>query len=150
MRWLTLLFLLSISIGCFGQVDTYSRSSCFVIQLRNAQPLRVATGFFFSNQKRTYFITNNHVVGGKFFVDEYISTHKNVAPPLDSLPNKISIRIYDVQVGTTCNALVPIEDNSYLKFYADPEKTKLIDLVAIPISDAIKIQLNGPYILSNK
>ncbi len=149
MKNLIFILLLIVSTKVFSQIDTYSKSPCLVTMFNTKIPFKVATGFFYSTKTKTYFITNNHVVGGEFYINEYRKSHKSIIVPDDSLIKKISIRLYDTRIGKTFDVQIPINEKSYIIFYSDSQNKQLMDAVAIPINDAIKIQLKGVYVLSN-
>ncbi|MDP9079295.1 MAG: serine protease [Bacteroidota bacterium] len=150
MKRLIILFVLLLSsINTYSQeANPLSKVSCYVEIYHDNKKLGNATGFFFNTATKTYFITNNHVVGGEFFKNEYVRLH-NHALPIDSTPNKITVRIYRYEINNTFNITLPI-DQSCIKFYNDAAKNNLMDVVAIPINDAIKIQLNNTVTLSSQ
>jgi hypothetical protein len=142
-----LLILIFFSINSYSQdAAPLSKVSCYVEIYHGTKILANATGFFFSTTTKTYFITNNHVVGDKFFKDEYLQLHHHAAPA-DSIPNKLIVRVYGYGINRTFNITFPI-NQSYIKFYNDVTKNNLMDVVAIPVNDAIKIQLNNTVALS--
>ncbi len=117
-------------------VDMASRISCYVQIYTGNKRLGNATGFFFTTGHKLYFITNNHVVGGKFFVEEYkrLTRHN---PPQDSIPDKLSIRVYGKALNDTINIDLPIRANgrpTYLTFQNSVTTDDLMDIVAIPVS----------------
>jgi len=146
---ITLYILILISINIYAQdANPLSKVSCYVEIYHNAKILGNATGFFFKTTTKTYFITNNHVVGDKFFKDEYLQIHKHV-PPTDSIPNKLIVRAYGNGINRTSNITLAL-NQSYIKFYNDVAKTNLMDVVAIPINDAIQLQLTYTVALTGQ
>lgn len=155
MKKLIFFLLLIISLKSFSQtsnssVDTYSKISCYVDIFHENKLLGNATGFFFTTKTKVYFITNNHVVGGKFYKDEYLRDHKHVVP-LDSIPNKIKIKVYGARLNQSFFITVPLinnHDTAYIKFNnATYKNDDLMDVVAIPINDAIKLQIKNTVVL---
>src|ERR1700743_1803782 len=117
-------------------VDMASRVSCYVQAYNVNKRLWNATGFFFSTKHKLYFITNNHVVGDKFFVDEYKQLKRH-SPPKDSIPDKLSIRVYGKALNDTINLDLAIRINNkpiYLTFKNSTSPNDLMDIVAIPVS----------------
>lgn len=159
MRFKFLLFI--IFLGCntvsSGQrrgpvIDEFSRSSCFVQSARGSTLLKGGTGFFLEVNGKTYFITNNHVVGGEFAVEEHVRILKTPFPA-DSIPDKIYIRVFDsLYERTTLMTLMLSELNTieYLNFWEDPNRKKLMDIIAVPVSDSLKVLLTQTNILSER
>lgn len=117
-------------------VDIFSRVSCYVRAYNGNTRLWNATGFFFGTKNKVYFITNNHVVGDKFFIDEYKQIQKH-APPQTLIPDKLSIRVYGKALNDTVNIDLPIRINNkptYLTFNNSSVAGDLMDVVAIPVS----------------
>lgn len=153
--------LIIIFLGCntvlFGQrrgpvIDDFSRSSCFVQSARGSTLLKGGTGFFLDVNGKTYFITNNHVVGGEFAVEEHVRILKTPFPA-DSIPDKIYIRVFDsLYERTTLMTLMLSESNTtkYLNFWEDPDRKKLMDIIAVPVSDSLKVLLTQTNVLSER
>jgi hypothetical protein len=117
-------------------VDMASRVSCYVQTYNGNKRLWNATGFFFSTKTKLYFITNNHVVGDRFFIDEYRQIQKRDPAP-DLIPDKLSIRVYGKALNDTINFDLPIRVNNkpiYLTFKNSATQNDLMDIVAIPVS----------------
>ena len=116
-------------------VDIFSRISCYVQVYNGSNRLWNATGFFYSTGKKLYFITNNHVVGGKFFIDEYTQINKKVPTP-NLIPDNITIRTYGKALNDTVTiklSLIINNEISYLTFNNSSILGDLMDVVAIPI-----------------
>ncbi len=135
---LTILFIFSSIVGK-SQVDEYSLGSCLVLATKDTTYLWNATGFFLKANSSLYFITNNHVVGGQYFIDEYQAKKNTLQlPPEDSLPNSLKIRVYDSLVGSfkwfDLNLKNSIGMSRVITFQETPgNKRSLLDVVAIPI-----------------
>lgn len=135
MMFVTTFNSLSFSQKRDSTVDTYSRISCYVQAFNGGHRLWNGTGFFFSTKSKLYFITNNHVVGGKFYIDEYTQMNKQ-APTPDLIPDNITIRVYGKALNDTVNINLPLIINnktSYLTFNNSLVLGDLMDVVAIPI-----------------
>jgi hypothetical protein len=131
-------------------IDPFSRSSCLIVGYRNSKPLLNATGFFLKIGYKTYLITNNHVVGGEFAQNEYKKNHPGKSAPIDSLPDRLSVRVYGTNLNAPFFITIPLKnkDTTYIKFWAnETKKAGLMDIVAVPITDANVIQLNGTKVL---
>ncbi|MES2003281.1 MAG: trypsin-like peptidase domain-containing protein [Bacteroidota bacterium] len=146
-----LCFFLIIALVGKSQIDPYSFGSCVVLAQKDSTILWNATGFFLKVNSSTYFITNNHVVGGQYYIDEYMSVHKH-APPRDSFPNNIRIRIYDSLIGGFrwfgLNLFNPQASPKAISFKLDTnDPTSLLDVVAIPIDvkDTVSLRWTGRY-----
>lgn len=117
-------------------VDQTSRGSACVWATKGTHVLWNATGFFYGVANKTYFITNNHVVGGKYMTDEYIRLHGRVMPT-DSLPDSLHIRIYDTVLLSYFFANIPLFDGNnkrWLEFHDNPgDPSTLLDVVAIEL-----------------
>jgi hypothetical protein len=125
-------------------VDIYSRVSCYVQAFKGDHRLWNGTGFFFNTKGKLYFITNNHVVGGKFYIDEYIQGH-GYPPTADLFPDNIIIRVYGKILNDTVNIRIPlIIDNklAYINFNNSSILNDLMDVVAIPIPQNIVAPAN--------
>lgn len=155
-RVLTLLIailftLASSSQGIDSLVDFNSLASIYVQAQKRTKPLWSATGFFLQVKHNIYFITNNHVVGGKYHTDEFKRDHKNDSIK-DILPDIVKIRLYDKTLGGFKFETLGLEDSKanllYIKIYEnEKDSNSLVDAVAIPIEGVneiiTKLQING-------
>jgi len=129
----------SYSQDTVKSVDEFSKVSCYVEIYSSNKFLGNATGFFFSTAHKSYFITNNHVVGGKYYQNDYIQKYKHAAP-LDSIPNRLEIRVHGSSLGKTGIIRLPLVNNNkpiYISFN-NPSNIPLdiMDVAAIPINNA--------------
>jgi hypothetical protein len=125
-------------VYCQGTVDPFSATSVFVLQLNHlGNPLLNASGFFFQGKNGTLFITNNHVVNGKFAQDERLRLqHKPL--PADSIPVSLVVRCYSPKVGDYINLQIPLKDKNgdktWTTYYEDDSNpATLLDIISIPV-----------------
>lgn len=129
--------LITISQEVDSLVDFNSLASIYVVAQKGNKPLWSGTGFFLQVRNTIYLITNNHVVGGKYHTDEFKRNHKNDSAK-DTLPDVLSIRLFNKKVGTYKFESIGLEDAKgnllYTKIYENEKDTStLLDAVAIPI-----------------
>lgn len=137
-----LLFIFNISVAksqlATNYIDPFSLSSCYVEAHNGNKYLWNATGFFIKESSTIFLITNNHVVGGEFYINEYLRDHKK-RPPVDSFPNKLTVRIYGKNYGESKTISVNLKRNGnyiYTKLYDnDKDSSTILDVVAVPIID---------------
>ena len=138
-RLFILLLLFSQDIVAQNQsIDGFSTTSCFVLASKGSKQLWQASGFFVSVKSQKYFITNNHVVGGDFFVDQYKRNNKAL-PSSDTIPDSIHVRVYDSTIGSfhwINLSLIKEGKSSWIPFWENEiEKNNLLDVVAFKLSD---------------
>ena len=124
------LFLLLISTIRFStlsaqrtrdMIDSFSTSSCYVVATKTDKRLWNGTGFFININSKFYFITNNHMVGGNFYVNEYTELNKK-SPPKDSFPDTLRVRIYKNILNSYSEYYIPLFHNGNsvcIKFWED-------------------------------
>jgi hypothetical protein len=121
------------------------------VSTKNNHELKNATCFFIRVNSQRYLITNNHVAGLEYFVDEYKRLHKDTLPSNDSIPDNLKVRMYDSIVGSFHFMNVPLFDVNnkplYRKFYDNNNQASLLDVIAIPI-DSVTFA-NFPVVLSS-
>ena len=132
-------------------VDNFTTFSCFVVTQKNNKPLNFATGFFLrSSDSITYFITNNHVAGLEYFVNEY-KEMSGVMPADSSIPDKLNIRIYDTSYGKFSLMNVDLVKNgtsTCIKFYENEKNpATLLDIIAIPLDKNQSKIINPKFVL---
>lgn len=137
-----LTFTLSVNVAksqlATAYIDNYSLSSCYVEAHNGNKYLWNATCFFIKVSSTIFLITNNHVVGGEFYINEYLRDHHK-RPPTDSFPDNLTVRIYDKNYGTSRIKKINLKRNGsyiYTKFYDnDKDLSTILDVVCVPISD---------------
>ncbi|WP_461449880.1 trypsin-like peptidase domain-containing protein [Mucilaginibacter sp.] len=158
MKKIIFIFCCTISNIAYSQnvksnIDQLSLSSCYTIATNGTKELWNASGFFIIVKDKVYFITNNHVVGDDFAKTEYIRDHHH-SLPVDSIPDKLKIRVYSGKINSTFNVELPLINRNkvlYIKFWEDsPNNLKPMDVVAIPVDDVTKIQLNNTIEFQSK
>lgn len=142
---LSLSFLLSWNT-CYSQEDTirkyidqFSTCSLFLLSRNGTNPLASATGFLIRVNKTVYLLTNNHVLGLEYHINEYKRFNKGKTPSRDSIPDNLLVRMYDKNIGVTNTESISLFDKNnnplFIKFYTDPlTKKSLLDVVAIPLT----------------
>lgn len=127
-------------------IDPFSIASYHVEMIGyNKTIIGCATGFFLVVKSKYYFITNNHVVGDEFYKQEF----KSGIIPDSMIVKSLRIRLYNNKINSVFNITLPLfkgKDTLYTRFWEDGKRKNLMDVVAIPISDAIKIQLQVPVL----
>lgn len=120
-------------------VDSFSTSSLSIIAFnKNNQPLWNGTGFLLKIDSIVYLISNNHVVGDEFYMQEYLRRHKKY-PPNDSFPEYVTIRIIGSDLNSTKHEKIKLYNDknrpTFIKFYQNKQiQTSLLDVVAIPLN----------------
>lgn len=138
------LLLFSSSI-CFPQIslpnaletlDPITATSCYTESYNGNKGIAQGTGFFIDVKGKLYFITNDHVVGGDFFIDEYKRKYHSL-PPSDSIPDTLHVRLLRGNLDSFILLKLPLKKNgkdNYIKFWGDElKKINEIDAVAIPV-----------------
>ena len=146
-----LTFAVSITLNSFSQeleslVDFNSLASIPIQAQKGRKPLWNGTGFFLKVNDIIYLITNNHVVGGKYHIDEFNRNNKNSLLK-DTLPDILKIRLYDKKIGSYKYESLGLEDLKgnflYTKIYENEKDINtLLDVVAIPITGTNSIVPN--------
>jgi len=116
-------------------VDKFSLSSCYTLGYKGEKYLWNATCFFVKVKSTIYLITNNHVVGGEKFIEEYKKNHKDSIPPKESFPDNLIVRVYDKYLNKYNNIEIPLKGKSnekWINFYEnDSFQNTILDVVAI-------------------
>lgn len=141
---LLLTFVICLSFNAQNdKIDPFTKSSCFVQISKKGKQIATATGFFVILNKKGYFITNNHVVGGEFLINEYKRNHNNQMPPIDDYPDTLYVRAYGKDINEFKTIKIPLYKNdvkNWIEFWEDENtKKNLLDIVAIPITQINKI-----------
>jgi len=158
MNKIILLFLLFISNNIFSQqltndiIDNFSTTSFYVISSFKDKNLKIATAFIVEVNKKLYLITNNHVVGGEFFSNEYKQIH-GMSPPKDSFPDGLSLRLYNKVFGKSSFLKVSLYDKNnkelFIKFWEnESSKTNLLDVVALPLLELNLAMIGATNVLT--
>lgn len=141
--------LLFITVDLYSQeVSLVSKVSCSVEAYHDETIIGTATGFFFATSRKVYFMTNNHVVGGKFAKQDYFTQHGHEIP-VDSLPTKLIVRAYGPKANETINIHFPLE-GSVIFFHTDNSNRELMDVVALPVSANVLPGLAHTMVLSSR
>lgn len=131
--------------------DKLSLSSCFVTGFNDAKPISIGSGFFLNLGPETFFITNNHVIGGAFATEERLRLKGKPFPP-DSIINQLQIRLYGKELNAYQWFTLPLNNSDKSKpilIWEDAINQKgLMDIVALPIPDSLKKYLGETTILS--
>lgn len=135
-------------------LDQFSSTSCYVIAYHKETPISSATGFFISANANLYFVTNNHVVGAEFFINEYKRDNNQQSPPAQKIPDHLKVRIYNKEFGKFTFLNIPLSDNGKnrcIKFWEnETQKIEMLDIVAIPTPELVtKLQSTRTLAESN-
>lgn len=119
-------------------VDNFTATSCYLEGSRKGHLLWSGTGFFVKVNTKYFLITNNHIVGGEFYINEYKELHKNKYPSKDSFPDSLKVRLYDKVLYSYRVLSIPLltkENSNWIKFWENEiNKQNLLDVVAIPLT----------------
>jgi hypothetical protein len=133
-------------------IDKYSLSSLYVVAQNNDIRLWNASGFFMLIKSNIYFVTNNHVVGEEYYIDEFTRLHGKT-PSIDSFPNYLKVRIYNTYAGRFSWLRIDLKDSSkksnVIKFWENENKKEgLLDVVAIKMERA-KTDFSGSTVVDS-
>lgn len=151
MKKFLLFLMLSFGLNTSGQIvdtliDFNSLASVIIQAKKGEKELWYGTGFFIKVKSTNYLITNNHVVGGKCHTDDF-KRRRNNDGKKDTLPDVISVRIFDKNLGAFKFESLGLDDVKgnllYTKFYEnEKDENTLLDVVAIPIKGLNSIHGN--------
>lgn len=132
-------------------VDYFSTTSCLVTINKSGNKMGTGTGFFVRNSdSAVYFVTNNHVAGLEFLVNDYI--RRNALPAHRLIPDELIVKIYSDSLGKYKYLSIPLFKNGLIaciKIYEnEKDTTTILDVVAIPISKSESSGINPKHILS--
>lgn len=135
-------------------VDHYSTTSCFVVAYQDTNYRWHGSGFFARFNSKLYFITNNHCVGGEYYLQQFLRD-SGYMPPEKNIPNFLRIRMYNESLNRTFSINLPLKNgygkNSYVKFWDnDSDSSSILDVVAIPILGLDSLMASYPFFLRNE
>jgi hypothetical protein len=150
LRFILLSIIIEYSFPAFCQnmtnelVNQYSQGSVEIIAIKNGHGLWMGTGFVVEQDSNFYLITNNHVLGGEYKIEEYKRQH-NKQLPLDSIPDSIYVRFYTNLLGSFSWKYIAVSDQNnnhplWIKFYEKDEKlNSILDVGAINITSIVNM-----------
>lgn len=127
-------------------MNIYSRSSCYLEAYKDNKYFHKGTGFFLVVKDNTYFITNNHIIGGEFANLQHTRDHGH-ALPADSIPNNLIVCAYGKGYDELNVLVLPLNDgigtSLVKKFYeVEGNDSTLMDVIAIKLSKELAAGLS--------
>lgn len=119
-------------------VDRYSLSSFYLVGTKNGNRLWNATAFLVEVKQELYLITNNHVFGGEYYIEEFKRDNGGKAPT--DFPDTVYIRLYNRKLMNFNWYPVALNDSigrhKWIKFYDnDKDPASILDIAAIKLTD---------------